>query len=293
MTRFSPAAAALKTVGLAAALWLAPLAPLSAADAAKDKRQDTAVAKVDGQIIMLSEVADAFARVPPQYQQLPLPTLFSAIVDNLINTKLAAAAARKDGLDALPEVKEQMSRVESEILQRAYISHAIDERLTDDAVHQRYDSIANNLQGEEQVSARHILVDSETQAKDIIAQLNKNANFTELARQYSKGPSKDKAGDLGYFTRESMVPEFANAAFALKEGEYTKAPVKTQFGWHVIKVEGRRFADPPTFEEMRPKLENDMAQEIGRRAVEDLRQASKIERFEVDPETVGNMLAPR
>ena len=267
------------------------VAEASIARSAESAVQDPVVAKVDGQTILLSEVADAFSRIPPQYQQLPVPTLFSAIVDNLINTRLTAAAARKEKMNELPEVKEQMMRVESEILQRLYLAKAIDDNLTDAAVKKRYDEISKNLKGEEQISARHILVDSEALAKDVIAQLGRKADFVELAKKHSKGPSAAKGGDLGFFTRDAMVPEFSAAAFALKDGEYTQRPVKTQFGWHVIKVDGRRLSDPPSFDQIRPKLESDMAQEMGARTLEDLRKGSSIERFEIDPAVFGKMLA--
>jgi peptidyl-prolyl cis-trans isomerase C len=296
MTRFSSAA-------LLLAVGLCCLSPVNAAEplmdprigpaappAALSKDADPVVAKVEGEEIRLSEVADAFARVPLQYQKLPRATLYSAVLDNLINTKLAAAAARKQKLDQLPEVKEEVARIEAEILHRVYLNKAIDDQLTDDAVQKRYQDMAKNLQGEKQVHARQILVDSEAKAKDIINQLNRNADFAELARKYSSGPSAQNGGDVGDFTRGQMVKEFADAAFALNDGEYTKAPVKTEFGWHVIKVESHSSAPPPTFAELRPKIESDMAQEIGAKAMDNLRQTSKIERFEIDPKSLDAML---
>jgi peptidyl-prolyl cis-trans isomerase C len=265
------------------------MAPALAADA-KPKDANPVVAKVEGQEIRLAEVIDAFSRVPPQYQTLPAHTLFAAVLDNLINVRVAAAAARKAKLNELPEVKEQMARVEAEILQQVYLSKAVDEQLTEEAVRKRYDEVAKNVQGEEQVIARHILVDNEAQAKDVIAQLGRSGNFVELARKYSKGPTASTGGDLGYFSRDGMVPEFSKAAFALKDGEYTKIPVKTPIGWHVIKVEGRRVAGPPSFEELRDKLEADMVQELSAKVMEGLKRSSKIERFEVDPAAVDAML---
>ena len=276
---------------LALCLVMAAMAPALAADA-KPKDSNPVVAKVEGEEIRLAEVIDAFGRIPPQYQQLPMATLYSAVLDNLINTRLAAAAARKAKINELPEVKEQVARVEADILQRVYLSKVIDEQLTEDAVRKRYDDISKNLQGEEEITARHILVDNDAQAKDVISQLGKNGNFAELARKYSKGPSASKGGDLGFFARGDMVPEFSKAAFALKDGEYTRIPVKTEIGWHVIKVEGRRFSDPPSFVQLREKLEADMAQELGARAMESLKQSSKIERFEVDPAAIGALLQP-
>ena len=274
---------------LALCLGVMAMAPALAADA-KPKEGNPVVAKVEGEEIRLAEVIDAFSRVPPQYQTLPMATLYSAVLDNLINTRVAAAAARKAKLNELPDVKEQVARLEAEVLQRVYLSKVIDDQLTEEAVRKRYDEIAKNVQGEEQVIARHILVDNEAQAKDVIAQLGRNGNFADLARKYSKGPTASKGGDLGYFSRDDMVPEFSKATFALKDGEYTKIPVKTDIGWHVIKVEGRRMAGPPSFDDLRDKLEADMQQELAAKAMEGLKQSSKIERFEVDPAAIQGIL---
>jgi peptidyl-prolyl cis-trans isomerase C len=263
---------------------------VGAANPPAAKVNDPVVAEVNGTTIRLSDVADAFTRVPPQYAQVPLATLYAAVLDNLINTHLMSAAARKAKLDQTPVVKEQLARVEAEILQRAYLASSIDSQLTDDAVKKRYEQIKPNLHGDELISARHILVDSEVKAKEIIAELVKNSDFAAMARKHSKGPSATKGGDLGYFARDAMVKPFSAAAFALKDGEITKAPVKTDFGWHVIKVEGRRFAEPPSYEQMRPKLADDMAQELGGKIIEDLRVGAKIERFQIDPAALGTML---
>jgi peptidyl-prolyl cis-trans isomerase C len=276
-------------VPLALCLGMIAMAPALAADA-RAKDANPVVAKVEGEEIRLTEVIEAFSRVPPQYQTLPPQTLYTAVLDNLINVRVAAAAARKAKLNELPDVKEQVARLEAEVLQRVYLSKVIDDQLTEEAVRKRYDEIAKNVQGEEQVIARHILVDNEAEAKDVIAQLGRNGNFAELARKYSKGPTASKGGDLGYFSRDDMVPDFSKAAFALKDGEYTKIPVKTDIGWHVIKVEGRRMAGPPSFDDLRDKLESDMAQELGAKAMESLKQSSKIERFEIDPAAVRAML---
>jgi peptidyl-prolyl cis-trans isomerase C len=279
-----------RIVGLIAVFCLPLVAHSICAAEPAAKVSDPVVVEVDGTKFRLSDVADAFTRIPTQYAQVPIATLYSAVLDNLINTHLMSVAARKAKLYQTPAVKEQLARVEAEILQRAYLATSIDSRLTDDAVKKRYEQINPNLNGDELISARHILVDSEVKAKEIIAELAKNSDFAAMARKYSKGPSTAKGGDLGYFSRDAMVAPFSTAAFALKDGEITKTPVKSDFGWHIIKVEGRRFAAPPSYEQMRPKLADDMAQEIGGRIIADLRALAKIERFQIDPAALGTML---
>ena len=132
------------------------------------------------------------------------------------------------------------------------------------------------------MSARHILVEKEDDAKAIIAALDKGADFATLAKEKSTDPAKDNGGDLGFFSREDMVPEFADAAFKLQKGEYTKTPVHSQFGWHVIKVEDRRTAAPPSFEDSKQQLTNELAREVIGAKIKDLRSGAKIEMFALD-----------
>jgi peptidyl-prolyl cis-trans isomerase C len=132
------------------------------------------------------------------------------------------------------------------------------------------------------VHARHILVPTEAEAKSVIAELEKGADFAALAKKYSKDPGAESGGDLGYFGHDDMVKEFADAAFALSPGQYTKTPVKTEFGWHVIKVEDRRAGKPPSFEEAREQLSREIAHGIIDGKLHDLRNAAKIEEFGLD-----------
>src|SRR6185437_5838990 len=135
----------------------------------------------------------------------------------------------------------------------------------------------------EEVKARHILLPTEAAAKEVIAQLDKGADFAALAKEKSTDPSKETGGELGYFTRDDgMVPEFADAAFKLKKGEYTKTPVHTQFGWHVIEVEDRREVKPPSFEESKPQLKEEAARAAVGSKLKELRGKAKIETFALD-----------
>ena len=160
--------------------------------------------------------------------------------------------------------------------------HFIDDKITEDALKERYDAMAKEISESEEIQARHILVETETKAKEIIAEIKGGADFAELAKERSTGPSKDKGGDLGYFTREQMVPPFTEAAFALKKGQVTEVPVQTQFGWHVIKIEDRRAVSPPIFNEAKQALRAEMSQELGAALIGELSAKSVIKRFKPD-----------
>jgi peptidyl-prolyl cis-trans isomerase C len=125
-------------------------------------------------------------------------------------------------------------------------------------------------------------VQTEVQAKEVIVEIKKGADFGEVAKAKSLDPSgKQQGGDLGYFAREEMVPEFSEAAFKLKDGETTQAPVKSQFGWHIIRVEARR-AQAPSLDEMHEQISNDLSQEVVSGMVGKLREGAKVERFGLD-----------
>ena len=130
--------------------------------------------------------------------------------------------------------------------------------------------------------ARHILVKSEDEAKAVIKELDGGADFAKLASEKSIGPSKAQGGDLDYFGRGQMVKEFEDAAFGLEAGAYTETPVRTQFGWHVIKVEDKRKSEPPTFEEAESALGQEMSQEIAEALMRELTEKATIQRFELD-----------
>jgi peptidyl-prolyl cis-trans isomerase C len=274
--------------GLSAAfalgLTLAAGAPGAAQSTLKplDGAADPIVATVDGAPIRRSDVILLHRSLPPHFQQLPFEMLFPSLVDRLIDSKLIFEAGAKEKLNADDEVKQRVRQYEERVVQEVYLTRLIEKTVTEQAVRQRFETANKDKPAREEISARHILVQTEAQAQDVLAELRKGANFAELARAKSLDPSaKQAGGDLGYFTREEMVPEFSEAAFKLKDGETTTAPVRTQFGWHVIKVEGRRTT-ALRFEEVREKLTSDMSQEVMAELVAKLRKDAKIEAFGPD-----------
>ncbi|MBI2586640.1 MAG: peptidylprolyl isomerase [Rhodospirillales bacterium] len=262
----------------ALALALLVFAGVPAASAA----DDPVVATVNGAKIHLSQVRDAHKLLPAQYQQIPFETIFPGLLESIIDTKLAAADARAQKVEKSKEFKEQMTRLEEQVLQRIMLTRTVDKGVTDAAVRARYAQIAKELNSVEQIQARHILLKTEEDATAVIAELGKGGDFAALAKTRSTGPSAPEGGDLGFFTKGQMVPEFETAAFALKTGEYTQKPVKTQFGWHVIKVENRRAGEVPKFEEVEDGLRNDLSREVGAAYITGLREKAKISMFNAD-----------
>ncbi len=256
--------------------------PAPAAGDKDEKRDDPVVAIVNGAPIQRSDVEEARGRLPARMRQLPLQAVFDLLLDSLINTKLVAGQAREQGLHEEEKIKRQMARIEDQILERAFLVRYIEKRVTEDTLQERYKKLVEETKGKEEISARHILVETEGRAREIIADLKKGEDFAELAKKRSTGPSAAAGGDLGFFSADQMVPEFAEAAFALDKGQFTETPVKTQFGWHVIKVEDRRAAKPPAVEEVSETLRADLAREIGSAYIQGLREKADVQRFNPD-----------
>jgi peptidyl-prolyl cis-trans isomerase C len=264
------------------ALGLLLATPPLSAQPAPAKTDDPVVARVNGHELHRSDVEMAQRSMPEQYQQVPLPQIYPMLLDQLVGGMLIAEAGRKDKLADDPEVKQRLARLEDRVIQEIYIKRAVQAAATDAKLHEQYDKFVKAQPGNEEISARHILVATEDEAKAIIVDLGKGADFASLAKQKSTDPAKDTGGDLGYFTRDSMVPEFSEAAFKLGKGEYTKTPVHTQFGWHVIKVEDRRTAPPPSFEDSKDELTNEVAREVITAKIKALKDGAKVETFALD-----------
>ncbi len=251
---------------------------------------DPVVARVNGTVIHRSDLDALRANLPPQVAQQPPDQLYPKLLDQLVALDLAAEAARKAKVNEQPRVKQMLALSENELLANAYFADLARKDVTEAKLRQRYDEYIKTAAPHEEVHARHILVPTEDEAKQIIEQLKKGADFAKLASDKTTDPAgKTSGGDLGYFGEKDMVPEFAQAAFALKPGEFTQTPVKTQFGWHVIKVEDRRQAKPPTYDEVAPQIARQMAQEIADAKIKELATAAKIEVFNADgtPAKVG------
>lgn len=262
-----------------------PPAPPAAPPAATAPKPpaDVVVAIVNGQKIMLSEVQTAQNNLSPQYRQLPLQLIFPALLDQVIDSKLVSAEGRKANLQNDPEVKKRLALLEDQLVQQAYLFKEIDKKITPEALKARYDKFIKDTPAEDEVKAAHILVKTEEDAKAILAELAKGGDFAKLAKEKSTDTASGaQGGDLGYFKKGDMVAEFAEAAFKMKKGETTTEPVKTQFGFHIIRVEDRRAAAPPKLEEVEDQLRSEMQREIVTAMLDGLRSKAKVERFNMD-----------
>jgi peptidyl-prolyl cis-trans isomerase C len=236
------------------------------------------VAKLNGEDIYLDEVLRLVEKLPEEIRQQPLETYFDRLIDDIVDSRLAAAAGNEAGLTNDERVIEQMSIAAQRVLAEAWINSELRKSITDEAVQQAYDIFVADEQSRHEVRARHILVKEKAEAEAVIAELQGGADFAELAKKRSTGPSGPNGGDLGYFPRGAMVPAFENAAFALEAGNFTQTPVQTQFGWHIILVEEKRIAEAPTIEELAPQLrQNLISQNLGR-LLDSLRTNARIER---------------
>ncbi|MFT8243200.1 peptidylprolyl isomerase [Roseomonas sp. BN140053] len=243
---------------------------------------DPVVARVDGQEIRLSDVRDAAAQLPDEVRSAPPAMVYPLILDQLVAQKALVTAARAQGLERDPEVRRRIDRAEEQELQQAILRREVAPALTEEALRRRFAAQGANRPAEEEVHARHILVSSEADARAALEEVRRpGADFAAIAARRSTGPGSQQGGDLGFFKKTDMIPEFAEAAFALQPGQISE-PVHTSFGWHIIKVEERRAAPAKSFEEERESLRQAAFEEAVSGAVERVRAAAKIERFNLD-----------
>ena len=276
LTRRSRARGSLVVLG---ALFVA-VVPAALAQDRADRSQQL-VATVDGSEIRQADISAFVATLPPQVQQLPPDQVFPLVLREIINTKILAKLARREELDKDPEFERQIQTASEQILRQLILERLSASVLTDAAIQNYYDENIGGAGGDVEIRARHILLDSRDDAEAVLSELEGGGNFEQLARDRSTGPSGPAGGDLGYFTSDAMVPAFAEAAFNLEVGDVSQ-PVETRFGWHVIKLEDRRSAEPPAFETVKEKLRGQLSNELGAEYIKRLRDGADIKRFNAD-----------
>jgi len=281
-----PAGLSLRVVALGLATSLLTAAP-AAAQSNDQERQDQVIAEVGGDKIYRRDFERAFTSLPAQAQQQGRQQLYGRILEGLIQQMAVMQAGRASGLAEDPEVKNRLRLVESQLVSDLYLRRAVENDLTDEKLREAYSEWLTQNPPTEQVRARHILVETEEKAREMIALVTQGQDFAELARQHSTGPSAAQGGDLGYFERDRMVKPFADVAFGLQPNQFSADPVQTQFGWHVILVEDRKTADPPSFEQVRPQIGRQMADRLARQVANDLVSKAEVQRFDL----TGNPIA--
>lgn len=256
---------------------LAACVSLSALYGAASAQDATVVAKVGDLEITQSELDLAIANLDPQLAQLPDEQKKVAALSGAIDVKLLAANATAAGLQDDADYKRRMAFIAERELHNAFFKKNVVDAVTEDEVKARYEKEIAALPKQEEVRARHILVKTEEEAKQIITDLDAGKDFIEIAKEKSTDPNKTEGGDLGYFTKGRMVPEFEEAAFALEKGAYTKTPVQTQFGFHVIRLEDKRDAPPPAFEAVEQQVRQLVMRDKYLAIIEKAKSEQKIE----------------
>ncbi len=246
----------------------------AASTTAAPVEQKDILAIVNGDTITVEEFNAIKLQLPPQAQGND-----DAVLNQLIELKALAQKAEADGLAKEAAIQSEIERARESILANHLVKRMMkDVKFTDEQLKKEYDELVTKLPKKQEMKAAHILVENEDQAKEIQKKVNEGGNFAELAKANSIDPgSKDQGGDLGWFEAGMMVPEFSAAAAALKPGETTKEPVKSQFGWHIIKLEETRDVPPPAFEAVKPQVEGMMQQKAVEKLVNDTRAAAKVE----------------
>lgn len=256
---------------MALALFLAAAQPALA-------QNDPVVAKVIGVEIKQSDLAAAEEEIGQQLPQMPPEAKRDYLVTYVADMILVSKAAEAKKIGDTAEFKKKLALARTKLLMETLLQQEGKAAVTDAEMHKVYQDAIKQVGDEKEVRARHILVETEDEGKQLIAQIKKGGSFEKLATEKSKDQgSKGRGGDLDWATPARYVPEFGQAITKLKKGQMTDAPVKSQFGWHVIRVDDERPAKFPSFEEVKPQIEQQMRQQTVNKVFTDLRAKAKIE----------------
>jgi peptidyl-prolyl cis-trans isomerase C len=243
---------------------------------------DTIVASVDGRQIRMSDIGRVVQTLPPSLRALPFDRLYPDLLNRVIDHAALSMAARRAGLESRPEVQRDILAATDRILEGAYLAQKAVPMVTEAAIRKRYEQLYGRRTVTEEVHLRHILVGTEAEARSIIEQLRKGADFAALARIDSKDPDADRGGDIGFVRRSDLWPSLADVAFSLAPGQVSPDPVKNEFGWHVIKVEEKRLAPTPNLDDVREDIRRELLAEAVRSVIRQAREDALIRRYNVD-----------
>jgi len=275
MRMFPPRAARSRASAFVLALGALGLLAALAATARADPK---ILAKVDGAAITEDDYNDALADIGPGLpEKLEGPEREKYVLDYLIDLRLVAKQALADKLDGTADFARRLAYYHDKLAMEGLLTNVAKSATTEEAERKAYDEAAKAQPPEPEVHARHILLPTEEEAKAALARIKAGEDFAKIATELSKDPAGD-GGDLGWFTKDRMVPEFADAAFKLEPGQVSD-PVKSQFGWHIIKVEGKRMKTFPPFEQVKDQAARFVAQKAQTALITSLRDKAKIERF--------------
>jgi peptidyl-prolyl cis-trans isomerase C len=264
---------------------------LMAATPVRAEDANPVLAKVNGSEIRQSDMALAEEELGPSLDKMDPATKQENLLAFLIDMKIVSKAAEDKKVEDNEEFKKRLAFARNRLLMDSLLATEGKAATTDDAMKKVYEDAAKQITGEQEVHARHILVETEDEAKAVKAELDKGADFAELAKKKSKDPGASDGGDLGFFTKDQMVPEFSAVAFALEPGKISD-PVKSQFGWHIIKVEEKRNRKAPDFEQVKGQIETYVTRKAQADYVAKLRESAKIERLDQTANTAAPAAAP-
>ena len=241
------------------------------------------VAEFNGVKVTLKEVLDQFKEIletqpamkGKKFEDLD-KNMQESMIKGYVNSKLIENAAKTSKTQDSQAFKDKLEQVKQQLAQQMFIENIVKQKVSDSVINAEYDKIKKDLNGKEEVKASHILVEKEETAKEVKAKLDKGGKFAEIAKEYSTDEgSKANGGELGFFSKGQLVPEFENKAFSMKKGEISD-PVKTQFGWHVIKLEEKRAVKAPTLEEAKPSIQNKLGREAIEQYIKELENKSNV-----------------
>ena len=244
------------------------------------------VARVNGIEISRTAFELAESELGTELAGLPQTERHALILEYLVETLLMAQAAEKSSLTEDEKFRQRLEYYRRRALRDMYFEKKVRDSVTDAQVREIYDRQIGRSRPIDEVRVRHILVETRERAEEILKELAKGRNFSTLAQAYSLGPSKVQGGDLGYFSRGQMVKEFEDAAFALEKGKVSE-PVKTEFGWHILRVEDRRSSDVPSFETVRDRIRAPLIQQRARQVIQSLKSGAKVEI--IDPKLAASL----
>jgi peptidyl-prolyl cis-trans isomerase C len=253
---------------------------------------DPIVANVEGHSIYLSDLGDALKSLPEALRKMPFEVIYPTLLDRMVDHEALVLLAQARRLDDDPAVKRQIDAVTSRVLEGALLERTAVPQVTEAAIQARYARDFVGRPATEEVHARHILVGSEEEAKRLIGELNKGADFATLARRYSKDPDGTHGGDIGFFRHDQVWPGFADLAFSLKPGEIAQTPIFNEFGWHVVQVQERRSVPPPSLEQVHEAIRKDLLQEAVRRVVAEARAGLRVHKFNLGGAPMDDPAAP-
>jgi len=261
---------------------------INAEEVASSEQSNPVVARVDGVDIRRQEVIELVNTMPPQMRQALGARIYSEALEQAIGNKLADSRASLSSLESDPVVQKQLWQAKEQIVRANFVERAVSSRISEDKLKAGYDLYVKNFPEVEELKAAHILVDDEKTAKDLIKKLDKGADFAELAKENSKDGSADNGGQLGYFAKNEVVPEFAEAAFSAKVGTYVSKPVKSEFGYHIVRVDEKRMRPAASFDNVKPYIKQDLERKELVAMLNEWKSKANIERFDIN----GNPIKP-